>query len=58
MRGHLGHEIFQLLDDRLKFGNGTLTSRELSAFPIDGESRRLIANSKGIWNTSWLETTL
>lgn len=50
--------IFQALEERMRFGNGTITSRELSAFPVDGQSLRLIANSKGIWNPQWMDATL
>lgn len=50
--------LFDQLDDRLRFTNGTLASRELASFTVDGEQRRLIAAQKGIWNPSWQETTL
>lgn len=54
----LRERIFQALEERLRFGNGTITSSELSAFSVDGRPRRLIANSKGIWNPNWLAATL
>lgn len=54
----LRERIFQALEQRLRFGNGTITSRELAAFPVDGEPRRLIANSKGIWNPQSMSATL
>jgi len=50
--------IFRVLDERLQFGNGTLTSKELSSFNVEGTPTRLIANSKGIWNPQGLDATL
>ena len=54
----LRERIFQLLEERLRFGNGTITSRELAEFPVDGRTLRLIANFKGIWNPRWMDATL
>ncbi len=54
----LRRRIFRLLDERMQFGNGTLTSKELTSFNVDGHPTRLIANSKGIWNPQGLGATL
>lgn len=54
----LRERIFQLLEERLRFGNGTITSRELAEFPVDGHTLRLIANFKGIWNPHWMAASL
>lgn len=50
--------LFAQLDERLRFTNGTLVSRDLASFSVDGVERRLIASQKGIWNPSWQEATL
>ena len=54
----LRQRIFDLLDERARFGNGTMTTAELAAFNVDGRQMRLLANSKGIWNPRDLEATL
>lgn len=51
-------QIFSALEDRLAQGSGYISSAELAAFDVAGEPRRLIANSKGIWNPRELEATL
>lgn len=54
----LRQRIFSALEDRLAKGEPTLTYEELANFTVDGEKRRLRANSKGIWNPQWLDETL
>jgi putative restriction endonuclease len=54
----LRERIFSALEERLAAGSGAITSNELAAFPVGGTPRRLIANSKGIWNPRDLEATL
>ena len=50
--------IFAALEERLAGSAGVLTSTELAFFDVDGQPRRLIANSKGIWNPQDLSATL
>lgn len=54
----LRQRLFSLLDERLQHGNPALTYQELAAFDVDGTPKRLIANSKGIWNPQWMDETL
>jgi len=54
----LRRRIFSALEERLARGEPTMTYDELANFEVDGERRRLRANSKGIWNPQWLEETL
>jgi putative restriction endonuclease len=54
----LRERIFSALEERLAAGSGAIHSNELAAFPVDGTPRRLIANSKGIWNPRELDATL
>lgn len=54
----LRQRIFDALERRLARGEPTMTYDELANFTVDGEKRRLRANSKGIWNPQWLEETL
>lgn len=51
-------QIFYALEARLAQSPGYITSSELAAFDVSGQPRRLIANSKGIWNPRDLEATL
>lgn len=50
--------IFQALEERMRFGNGTITSRELSAFPVGDQVVPLVGTRVGIWNPRWLSSTL
>lgn len=54
----LRQRIFESLDEHMRRGNGTISSSELAAFPVDGTPTRLIANSKGIWNPREMDATL
>ena len=54
----LREQIFSALEARLAQSSGYISSAELAAFDIAGQPRRLIANSKGIWNPRDLESTL
>lgn len=54
----LRQRIFDALEQRLERGEPTMTYEELANFTVDGEKRRLRANSKGIWNPQWLNETL
>ena len=59
LRKILTHRLlFESLDEHMRRGNGTITSRELASFAVDGVPTRLIANSKGIWNPRAMEATL
>jgi putative restriction endonuclease len=50
--------VFDALDQRQESGLEVFTAAQLAQFDIDGTPTRLIANSRGIWNPSHLETTL
>lgn len=54
----LRERIMATLADRASRSGGVVTRRELSAFEVDGEERRLIDISKGIWNPRWMDVTL
>jgi putative restriction endonuclease len=54
----LREEIFSALEARLSQSSGYISSSELASFDVAGQPRRLIANSKGIWNPRDLESTL
>jgi len=54
----LRQSIFDALDQRLSRGEPTMSYEELANFTVDGQRRRLRANSKGIWNPQWLDETL
>ncbi len=54
----LRQRIFDALEQRLSRGEPTMSYDELANFVVDGERRRLRANSKGIWNPQWLDETL
>ena len=56
--GLLRERIFAALEARLAGSAGVITSAELAFFDVDGQPRRLIANSKGIWNPQDLSATL
>lgn len=51
-------QIFSALEERLARSPGYISLDELASFDIGGQPRRLIANSKGIWNPRDLESTL
>jgi putative restriction endonuclease len=51
-------QVFSALEERLAQGAGYISSAELASFDVAGEPRRLIANSKGIWNPRDLDSTL
>ena len=51
-------QVFSALEERLAQGSGYISSAELASFDVAGAPRRLIANSKGIWNPRDLEATL
>ena len=51
-------QVFSALEERLAQGAGYISSAELASFDVAGAPRRLIANSKGIWNPRDLEATL
>ena len=51
-------QVFSALESRLAAGSGYISSAELASFDVAGTPRRLIANSKGIWNPRDLEATL
>jgi putative restriction endonuclease len=49
--------IFELLEEHRDFGNGTITRAELEKFSIDGETLKMIDQSRGIRNLAeWDET--
>lgn len=50
--------IMNRLAERTVHNGGFVTRDELSAFPVDGQPRRLIDTSKGIWNPRDLVATL
>ena len=54
----LRQRIFELLEQRTRIGNGTISTAELATFDVDGQPTRLLANSKGIWNPRGLAATL
>lgn len=56
--GNIRQRIFDALEQRLARGEPTMSYEELANFTVDGEKRRLRANSKGIWNPQWLDETL
>ena len=51
-------QVFSALEERLANSAGYISSAELAAFDVAGAPRRLIANSKGIWNPRDLDATL
>jgi len=48
----------EVLAERARRNGGVITRGELSSFPVDGRELRLIDQSRGIWNPSWLSATL
>lgn len=54
----LRERIMEVLTERARRNGGVFTRDELSSFPVDGRELRLIDQSRGIWNPSWLDATL
>jgi putative restriction endonuclease len=54
----LRQRIIESLNDHIAKTGGVVTRKELSAFMVDGEPRRLIDQSKGIWNPRGMDATL
>jgi putative restriction endonuclease len=54
----LRYRIMDLLADHQARTDGTLSRPELSAFSVDGQSLRLIDQSRGIWNPQAMVGTL
>jgi putative restriction endonuclease len=47
-----------LLADRASRNGGFISRAELSSFDVDGVDLRLIDQSRGIWNPTWMDATL
>jgi hypothetical protein len=50
--------IMDRLAERTAHNGGFITRAELSAFPVDGQDRRLVDTTRGIWNPRDLLATL
>jgi putative restriction endonuclease len=54
----LREQIMHALAERAARNGGVVSRAELSALRVGGQDRRLIDQSRGIWNPSWLSATL
>lgn len=50
--------IFELLEEHRDSGNGTITRAELESFSVDGETLKLVDQSRGIRNLAGWDETL
>lgn len=54
----LRERIMHALAERASRNGGVVSRDELSALPVAGQPLRLVDQSRGIWNPSWLDATL